>query len=90
MQFIFSRHEKFEKCVLGFTNKNSQGINKSITRLKRLIEEDTAIVKLQVLGIIRKMLSGSWMSTFYTNLNAQKVLIDTMQVIKDVIPNPKL
>lgn len=81
----FTYYEKFKTFLQGLS-----GTNETLVKLKRLFQEETAIVELQVLGIMGKMLSGPWMSTFYTDLNTQKHPIDTMQTVKDVIANLKI
>lgn len=64
--------------------------NEAIIKLKFLFKEEAAIVDLQVLGIIGMMLSGSWMSKFYTDLKTEKDPVNTIQIVKGVISNLKI
>lgn len=64
--------------------------NETVTRLKQLIMEEVVAIELQVLGIIGKMLSGPWMSAYYTDLSKQKDTIDTMIIVKGVIEKIKV
>ena len=45
----------------------------------------TAQVEIQVLGLIGKLLTGSWMKAFYTSANNQIDHVDGILVVKDVI-----
>lgn len=61
--------------------------DKTIEKLRNLLTDEAAAVKLQVLGIVGKRFSGPWMKTFYTDLNKSQSPINTMHIVKDVIQN---
>lgn len=67
-----------------------QSTNETVSRLQILYTEEAAIIELQVLGIIGKLFSGPWMSTFYTSLETQNDPIDTMNIVKGVIDKVKV
>lgn len=55
--------------------------NKVVEKLKILIDDEAAVVELQVLGIVGKMFSGPWTKIFYTDLNKTQNPINTMHTV---------
>lgn len=49
--------------------------------------EEAVIAEFQVLAIMGKMLSGPWMTNFYTKLPNEENLIDAMKTVKAIISN---
>lgn len=48
-----------------------------VEKFKILINDEAAVVELQVLGIVGKMFWGPWMKTFYTNINKNELALCT-------------
>ena len=52
-------------------------------------QSPVAKVEIQVLGLLGKLLSGPWMSRFYTSVDTQVSHIDVICIVKDVLTTVK-
>ena len=77
---LFEHHDKFEVLLNSGTSLGGLGlcIIKNFT-------DTTGIVELQVLGIIGKLITGTWIKLFYTSHMNQIEPVDGIQGLKEVL-----
>ena len=81
ISFIYFLHfNDFENFLKGFSKPNDL-----ICKLNETFKLSILLLQFKVFGLVYKLFSGPWMSTFYTSFSNQLSTPDGLRIVKEVI-----